>query len=281
MPMERKFAGTLAIVAIISTTIGMIIFSRAPESAYTILTYDFPKDAVGRGAFSTSKEINHLTLGILLDRPVGTVMISYANLMQASPKLFPVTNDDLVGETLVERASSAAIIPQMMNLTDFPIPQDWQPEELEVVSGNTTFQLVLFDFSNISSWAPMPQSDLPVIHGVLFDADGNLSGYYQGGPGYLGWGNALRSLTVRRNSNETKYALETKGSQPVGTLPMDDAPRLGRIKEGGLGADDIISVDLALDQSKLAQERYIQIVRIEIDCKPRETFVTPLLNQHS
>ena len=124
--MDRKFVGVLVIVAIISTTVGIIIFSRSAASAYSILTYDFPKDAVGRGAFSTSKEINHLTLGVLLNQPAGLVSISYVNLRQADQKLFPVTNEDLVGETRGEKASSAAIIPHMMNLTDFPIPHDWR-----------------------------------------------------------------------------------------------------------------------------------------------------------
>jgi len=38
----------------------------------------------------------------------------------------------------------------MMNLTGFPIPHEWKPEEIEVISGSTTYHLVLFDFSNIS-----------------------------------------------------------------------------------------------------------------------------------
>jgi hypothetical protein len=258
----------------------MIIFGRSVESIYTILTYDFPKDVVGRGAFSTSKEINHLTLGLLLEKPVGLLTISYSNLMEANKKLFPVTNDDLVGDTLVEKASNVSIIPLMLNLTDFPIPHDWEPEEMEVISGNTTYTLVLFDFSNISTWTPMPETNLPVMHGVLFDSNGNLSGYYQGGPGYLGWGRSLRSLTIRRNSMETKYALETKGGQPVGTLPMVNASSLGTIKECDLVKDDIVSIDMALDQSKLSQGRYIQIVTIEIDGQTRETLVTPILNQY-
>jgi hypothetical protein len=229
----------------------------------------------------TSKEINHLTIGLLLDRPADTVSISFVSLMEANKKLYPVTNDDLVGDTLVERASSAAIVPQMLNLTDLPIPHDWSPEEIEVISGNTTYDLVLFDFSNISIWAPMPETNLPVIHGVLFNYDGNLSGYYQGGPGYLGWGRALRSLTIRRNSNETKFALVTKGGQPAGTFPMEEAPPMGMVREYDLEKEDIISIDMALDQSKLPQGNYIQIVRIAIDGQTREMFVTPILNEYS
>jgi hypothetical protein len=277
--LDRKFVGVLVIVAIISTAIGLIIFSRSMETIYTILTYDFPKDPVGRGAFSTSKEINHLTLGLLLDKQVDTVSISFMSLVEADKKLYQITNDDLVGDTLVERASQAGIIPQMMNLTDFPHPHDWKPEEIEVISGNTTYDLVLFDFSNISIWAPKPETNLPVIHGVLFDVYGNFSGYFQGGPGYLGWGRALRSITIRRNSNETKYAMVTKGGQPAGTRPMEEAPRLGMVSERNLQKEDIISIDMALDQSKLALGMYIQIVKIRIDGRTREVFITPILSQ--
>jgi hypothetical protein len=278
--MDSRFLGTLVIIGIISTAIGLVIFSRSAESAYTIVSYDYPKDAVGRGKISTSKEINHITLSMVLDRDASRVTISLANLREADTKLYPITNDDLVGDTLVEKATGTGIIPHMLNMTDFPIDHDWGSQEIEVESGNTTYDLVLFDFSNITLWAPDPETKIPVMHGVMFEANGNLSGYYQGGPGYIGWGNALRSITIRRNSNETKYSMETKGGQPEGTLPMEDAPRLGMIRENDLKKDDIISVDLALDQSKLTQTKYILIFRIDIDGKNREVYITPIIHQY-
>jgi len=70
----------------------------------------------------------------------------------------------------------------------------------------------------------MPETDLSVIHGVLFDVYDNFSGYFQGGPGYLGRGRSLRSISIHRNANETKYAMVTKGGQPSGPRPMEEAP---------------------------------------------------------
>jgi hypothetical protein len=51
---DREFVGLLVMVVIISTAIGLLIFSRSTETIYTILTYDYPRDTVeGR---KTSKE---------------------------------------------------------------------------------------------------------------------------------------------------------------------------------------------------------------------------------
>jgi hypothetical protein len=216
----------------------------------------------------------------VLDRDAKRVTISLQNLKEADSRLYPITNDDLAGDTLVEKATGTGIIPNMLNMTDFPIDHDWGPQEIEVESGNATYDLVLFDFSNITMWATDPETRTPVIHGVMFEANGNLSGYYQGGPGYLGWGSALRSITIRRNSNETKYSLETKGGQPEGTLPMMDAPRLGVVREYDLEKDDIISLDLALDQSKLPQMKYILVFRIDIDGSNREAYITPIVHKY-
>jgi len=51
------------------------------------------------------------------------------------------------------------------------------------------------------------------------------------------------------------------------------------VRESDLQKEDIIRIDIALDQSKLVQGMYIQIVKIGLDGRTREGFITPILNE--
>jgi hypothetical protein len=274
--MDRRFLGTLAMIGIISTAIGTVIFGRASPASYSVLFYEYPKVG-GRGMFSAEREIEHLTFGLVVNEPVSSVKVSYSYLREIEETHPP---EEVGVDSTLDIARQTGLIPWMMNLSNFPISQGWGPEEFEIDADGMTYQLWLFDFSNVTLWAEEPEPSMPIIHGVLFEEGGNFSGYYVGAPGYLGWGGALQSLTIAIKSEEEKYSVTSKGAQPAGTRPIAEAPANGIIGSEDLEKDDLMSIDLALDPSKLAQGSYVQIVRLNIDGRTEEVFVTTLLNQY-
>jgi hypothetical protein len=63
-------------------------------------------------------------------------------------------------------------------------------------------------------------------------------------------------------------------------VPITDASPKGIIRQEDLALDDLVSVDIAVDHSSLGVGSYLQIVRMEVDGKRVETFLTLLLNKY-
>ena len=57
---------------------------------------------------------------------------------------------------------------------------------------------------------------------------------------------------------------------------MNRAPELGLVQFRDVRIDDILTVDLAIDPSKMRSTHYLHIVEIEVDGTASETFVTML-----
>jgi hypothetical protein len=280
--LDTRFVGTLVIIAIISTAAGTLMFGGVTPVGYSILTNEFPKDPMSKGRFLASKDTDHLTMSLLVDKPIAMLELSYWYLVATS---YEFSEEDLEGWdelSMSEKASRVGLIPSMMEQTDFPFNDEIRPEELDVTSGSDKFKLLVYDFSDFLDWAPDPVSGLPVLHGVMFNESGILTNYFVGAPGFVGYGRTLKIISITRNSNETRYSIEEKGSQPEGTLPMDESPHLGIVKFADLKQDEILAIELTIDPSSglpydsMARVYldFLHIVRLELDGELEEVFTT-------
>jgi len=276
--MDTRFAGTLVIIAMVSTAAGSLMFGGVTPVGYSILTNEYPTDPVGKGRFLASKDTDHLTISLLVDKPAAMLELSFWYLVE-SP--YEITEENLVGWdklSMSEKASRVGLIPSMMELKEFPFSDGIHPEELDVTSGSDEFKLFVYDFSDIIDWASDPVLDLRVIHGVMFNESGFISNYFVGAPGFMGYKQTLKIISVSRNNNETRYSIEEKGGQPAGTLSMDEAPHLGIIKFADLMQDEMLAVELTIDPSaglpynSMARVYFdfLHIVRIELDGELKE-----------
>lgn len=274
--MDRRFVGLLLMIGIASTAAGALIFARGPQSAYSLVENEYPIDPRGRGYLPLTSGTARFQLGVLLNKPAGRLTISFATLVNTSYELSGVEPQTWGEMELRDKASHVALIGEILNLTeDYLGDIDCRVEELDLVSGEDGYQLVLFDFSNSSIWSSRAEGDLPLLHGVLFDGNGNISGYFRGSPGFPGWPSAIQSISIKLNSNETKYAPMRKDAQMEGTLPLDQAPRSGMIQLEDLKRNDLLSIDLALDPGRMGSAGLIVTLRIHMDGLLRE--VVPIL----
>jgi hypothetical protein len=278
--MDTRFAGILVIIAIVSTAVGSLMFGGVTPVGYSILTNEYPTDPVGKGRFLAIKDTDHLTLSLLVDEPVAMLELSFWYLVETPYEISEVDQVGWDGLSMMEKASRVGLIPSMIELIEFPFNDGIQPEELDVTSGSDKFKLFVYDFSDFIDWAPDPVLGLQVIHGVLFNESGILTNYFVGAPGFMGYGRTLRIVSVSRNYNETRYSIEEKGTQPAGTLPIDESPHLGIIKFPDLKQDEILAVELTMDPSAGLPYNskanlwldFMHIVRIELDGELMEVF---------
>jgi len=263
-------------IGIASTAAGAVIFARGPRSAYSVVENEHPIDPRGRGYLPLTGGTARFQLGILLNKPAGRLTVSFVTLVNTSYELSgaePQTWDEM---DLQGKASHVAVIGEILNLTEKYLSDiDCRVEDLDLVSGEDEYRLVLFDFSNSSIWSSRAEGDLPLLHGVLFEGTGNISGYFRGSPGFPGWPSAIQSISIKLNSNETKYAPMAKDAQMEGTLPLDQAPRSGTIELEDLKKNDLLSIDLAVDPGRMGSAGLIVILRIHLNGLLKE--VMPIL----
>jgi len=273
---DRRFLGLLLMIGIASTAAGALIFARGAKSAYSVIENEYPIDPRGRGYLPLTSGTARFQLGILLNKPAGRLTVSFATLVNTSYKLSGVEPQTWGEMELQDKASHVALIGEILNLTEEYLSDiDCRVEELDVVSGEDAYRLVLFDFSNTSTWSSRAERDLPLLHGVLFDGIGNISGYFRGSPGFPGWPSAVQSISVKLNSNETKYAPMRKDAQMEGTLPLDQAPHSGTIELEDLKKNDLLSMDLVVDPGRMGSAGLVVILRIHLNGLLRE--VVPIL----
>jgi hypothetical protein len=265
-------------IAIASTAAGILIFGQRSEPVYEVVDHEFPLDARGRAYLPTTEGSERFLLSLYLSKPVSMLAISFGSLRNLT---FDPGDDDPAareGLTLEERAANISSIREALALRDkYPVEVEWPTERVQVQSGDQAYTLIIFDFSNASAWAGEAEGDIPLIHGALFDEAGNITGYFQGSPGFLGWPDAIHSLTVKVGSQETKYAPLRKGTQQPGTLPLDQAPELGGIQLEDLGGDTFVTIDTAVEASLMGLTEIIHLIRIEINGDPQENLATLLL----
>lgn len=264
--MDRRFLGLLLIIGIVSTAAGALIFARRPRSAYSVVENVYPVDPRGRGYLPLTSGTARFQLGILLNKPVGRMTVSFATLVNTSYKLSGVDSQTWDQMGLEDKASHVGLIGEILNLTEKYLSDiDCRVEELDLITGENGDRLVLYDFSNSTSWSNKAEGSLPLLHGVLFDGKGNISGYFRGTAGFPGWSSAIQSISVKLNSNETKYAPMRKDAQMEGTLPLDQASASGTIQLEDLNRDDLLSIDLAVDSGRLGSAGLIVILRIQLN----------------
>ena len=263
-------------IAIVSTAIGTLMFAHSAKTPYTILAYEYPKDPAGRGSLPTTGEKDHILLSLLVNKPMSLLSISYSYLHTSELDMEDVDQTGWSGLSVLEKASRVGLIPELLDMqAELPIPLDWRSEELKLEWGQSKFDMVVYDFCNYTAWAPDAIPDLALLQGVLFDEGGNLTGYFTGSPGFLGWEYAVLGVSIRRGEQEMKYAPEQKGVQQEGTEPINDAPRLGKVELKDLKRDEIVTVDLTIDPSKLsAGANFTNVIRVGINGVPHEVLAT-------
>jgi len=274
--LDKRFLGSLVIIAIISTAVGMLMFARSVEAPYTILTYEYPKDPSGRGSLPTTGEKDHILLSLLVNKPLSLLSISYSYLGTSELDMEKMDQSGWSGLSMMEKASRVGLIPDLIDMQrDLSMPLGWSSQSYELKWGARRFDMVVYDFSNYTAWVGGSLPGLPVLHGVLFDESGNLTGYFTGSPGFLGWKNAVLGISVARGGEETKYAPERKGVQQEGTTPIDEAPKLGVVEFRDLRPDEIVTVDLTIDPGRLPSTvNFTNIIGIGINGRPHEVLAT-------
>lgn len=241
-------------IALIVSSAGFILFvGEEVEGPLEILNneWNLPIDERGVYQLPFTKEGRYTySLGISIQKSIGRLEIFFATLENSS---FKASLGDMSTASPRERLGWLEGLGDTVSFIE-SYPESsimiMRIDEVEILlkTPDAEQKGLLLDLSNIVR--PVTTGEImhqiPNVHAVFFDADGNISQYYRGFPDFfLDREEKIIDLTIQHNENVTRFSSRT--TQQGKSLGLNEAPTGGRLIFPHPGKEDQIFITLAIN----------------------------------
>jgi len=275
---DRRLVGVLAIAAIISTTLSVLLFTGMDQERIQVLKNHWETSSIGGWwRLPLAEGAIPYTLGVVARKPLGQVSIRFGVLRNQSFTLNYAGLDNLSRREMAARVQEVSFLDSRAR--DLAESMNVKPMEHEVDAtfGDRQRRVLVIDYYPCmealadSSW-PM---EAPYLLAFVFDDSGNLSQFYCGYWDFFqGRGGSVQDITIQLNENVTRYANQQNMAE--GCLPLSRTEEMmGRVTFEDVRRDDRIFVSFRVNGAAVpGEEAFMQIVCLQVDGE----YLEPLIN---
>ena len=275
---DRRLLGVLAIAAIISTTLSVLLFTKMDQERLEVLKNHWETPTIGGWwRLPLAEGAVPYTLGVVARKPLGQVSIRFGVLRNQSFALNYTGLDGLSPREIAARVQDLSFLDS--RASDLAESMSVKPieHEVDVMFAERRRRVLVIDYHPCIEALVEPgwPMEAPYLFAFVFDDLGNLSQLYSG---YWDFFEAraasVRDITIQLNENVTTYANQQNMAE--GCLPLRRTQEMvGRVTFDDLRKDDRIFVSFRVNGAAVPGEQaFMQIVCLEVDGDRLE----PLIN---
>jgi len=275
---DTRLVGVLAIAAIVSTTLSILVFSRVDEERIEVLKNHWETPTVGGWwHLPLAEGAVPYTLGVVARKPLGRVSIRFGVLRNQSFSLNYTGLQGLSAREIASRVTELSFLDSRAR--DLALHMDVKPIEHEVDAtfGGARRRVLVIDYYPCLEALVDPGWPLeaPYLFALVFDGSGNLSQLYSGFWDFFeACAASVPEIAIQLNEKITRYANEQNMAE--GRLPISMTREMvGKVSFDDLRRDDRIFVSFRVNGAAVPGDAaFMQIIRLEVDGE----YLDPLIN---
>lgn len=275
---DKRLAGVLAIAAIVSTILSILLFMKTDQVEIQVLKNHWETPTVGGWwRLPLAEGAVPYTLGVVARKRLGQVSIRFGVLRNQSFTLNYTGLEGLSPREIAARVQDLSFFDSRARGLSESMDVEPMKHEVDVMFAEEPRRVLVIDYYPCVEALVDPRwpMEAPYLFACVFDDSGNLSQFYSGFWDF--WqarAVSVKDITIQLNDNVTRYANQQNMAE--GCLPLSMTQEMvGRVTFDDLARDDRVFVSFRVNGAAVPGENaFMQIIRLQVDGE----YLEPLVN---